>query len=196
MGTSGFVRASSMPQLERCATVVQTFWPFTIQSSPSRTARVARPATSEPALGSLNIWHQMSSPEKIRGSRRFFCSSLRVGEHGGRAHADADRGRGRIAVHDLRVPRDLVVHDRAASWAAGRARRGLPGKCTHARPCSNCLRRNVTLSLRSGWISASSARVRSRSSASLIVRYSAMAGLRRAAWVRSGRRRTSGARPS
>ena len=34
-----------------------------------------------------------------------------VGEHHGRAHADADDARGRIAVHDLRVARDLVVHD-------------------------------------------------------------------------------------
>ena len=75
-GTSGFVRTISMPQLERCATEVHTFWPFTIQSSPSRTAREERPATSEPALGSLNIWHQMSSPEKMRGRWYFFCASL------------------------------------------------------------------------------------------------------------------------
>ena len=111
LGASGLVRASSMPQLERWATVVHTFWPFTIQSSPSRTARVARPATSEPALGSLNIWHQISSPEKIFGKQTLLLLLAGVGEHHGRAHADADDARGRIAVHDLRVARDLVVHD-------------------------------------------------------------------------------------
>ena len=34
----------------------------------------------------------------------------RVGEHGGRAHADADRAHRRIVMHDLRVLRDLVLH--------------------------------------------------------------------------------------
>ncbi len=70
------MRASSMPQRERCATVVHTFWPFTTQSSPSRTARVERPATSEPAPGSLKSWHHTSSPEKMRGSNAFFISSV------------------------------------------------------------------------------------------------------------------------
>jgi hypothetical protein len=41
-----------------------------------RSSRVASPATSEPAPGSLNIWHQMYSPEKIRGRSSFFISSL------------------------------------------------------------------------------------------------------------------------
>jgi hypothetical protein len=31
---------------------------------------------SEPALGSLKSWHQMSSPEKMRGSSSRFISSL------------------------------------------------------------------------------------------------------------------------
>ena len=76
MGTSGFVRASSIPHFERWATVVHTFWPLMIQSSPSRSARIASPATSEPADGSLNIWHQTSSPEKMRGRRSRFISSV------------------------------------------------------------------------------------------------------------------------
>ena len=37
---SGSVRASRMPNCATCASVVQTFWPFTTYSSPSRTARV------------------------------------------------------------------------------------------------------------------------------------------------------------
>ena len=68
LGCSGSVRAISIPQRERWATVVQTFWPLTIHSSPSRTALVERLATSEPAPGSLNIWHQISSPVN-RGRR-------------------------------------------------------------------------------------------------------------------------------
>ena len=39
-GASGFVRATSMPMSAICPPDVQTFWPLTIHSSPSRTARV------------------------------------------------------------------------------------------------------------------------------------------------------------
>ena len=59
-----------------CAPLVQTFWPVTIQSSPSFTARVFSAARSEPASGSENPWHQISSPERIGPSRRSFCSSV------------------------------------------------------------------------------------------------------------------------
>ena len=45
--------------------VVHTFCPLTTHSSPSRTARAARPATSLPAPGSENNWHQMSRLENI-----------------------------------------------------------------------------------------------------------------------------------
>ena len=44
------------------AKLVHTFWPVTTHSSPSRTARVESPARSEPAPGSENSWHQISSP--------------------------------------------------------------------------------------------------------------------------------------
>ena len=47
------------------ARVFHTFWPFTTHSSPSRTARVPSPAKSEPEPGSLNSWHQRSSPVNI-----------------------------------------------------------------------------------------------------------------------------------
>ena len=68
LGTSGSVRAMSMPQRARWASVVHTFWPLTIHSSPSRTAVVASEATSEPAPGSLKSWHQISSP--VNSGRR------------------------------------------------------------------------------------------------------------------------------
>ena len=48
--------------------MVHTFWPLTTHSSPSRTARVARLATSEPAPGSLKSWHQISS--QVKSGRR------------------------------------------------------------------------------------------------------------------------------
>jgi hypothetical protein len=37
---------------------------------------VASDATSEPALGSENPWHQISSAETIFGRKRAFCSSV------------------------------------------------------------------------------------------------------------------------
>ena len=61
LGTSGLVRATISPKDEMCASVVQTFCPLSTHSSPSRSARVDRPATSEPAPGSLKSWHQISS---------------------------------------------------------------------------------------------------------------------------------------
>ena len=67
LGTSGLVRVSSMPQLQNCAAEFQTFCPVTTNSSPSRTARVARLARSDPAPGSLNSWQIWISAERIRG---------------------------------------------------------------------------------------------------------------------------------
>ena len=55
------MRATSIPYFATWPSVVHTFWPLTIHSSPSRTARVLSPATSEPAPGSLKSWHQISS---------------------------------------------------------------------------------------------------------------------------------------
>jgi len=48
----------------------------TIQSSPSRTAVLRRPARSEPAEGSEKSWHQISSPESSLGTQRSFCRSV------------------------------------------------------------------------------------------------------------------------
>ena len=66
-GTSASVRASTTPQSDTCAQVVQTFCPDSRHSSPSRSARVASEARSEPAPGSLNSWHQRSELSTIRG---------------------------------------------------------------------------------------------------------------------------------
>jgi hypothetical protein len=75
-GASGSVRASSNPHFAWCAIDVQIFDPFTTHSSPSATARVASPATSDPAPGSLNSWHQISSAVKIGRRKRSRCSSV------------------------------------------------------------------------------------------------------------------------
>ncbi len=61
------VRAMRIPNLATIARDVQIFWPFTMNTSPSRTARVARLARSEPASGSLKSWHHISSPRSIGG---------------------------------------------------------------------------------------------------------------------------------
>ncbi len=68
LGRSGSVRAMIIPHRARWARLVHTFWPLRIHSSPSRTAVVDSEATSDPAPGSLNIWHQISSPVN-RGRR-------------------------------------------------------------------------------------------------------------------------------
>jgi hypothetical protein len=51
-----------MAHRDPTAPLVHTFWPFTTHSSPSRTARVAAAARSEPASGSLKSWHITMSP--------------------------------------------------------------------------------------------------------------------------------------
>ena len=75
-GTSQFVRASIIPQSEKCAPDVQTFWPLTTSSSPSSSARVVSPARSEPAPGSEKSWHHTCSPFSIRRRKKSFCSSV------------------------------------------------------------------------------------------------------------------------
>ncbi len=75
-GTSTFVRVRHRPQSDHQAPVVQTFEPFRIHSSPSRTAVVCAPATSDPPLGSDSICIQISSPRRIAGTCWRFCSSV------------------------------------------------------------------------------------------------------------------------
>ena len=76
LGTSGSVRASTTPKSALWAQVVQTFWPVSTHSSPSRSARMASEARSEPAPGSLNSWHHSSSLRTIGGRKRSRCSSV------------------------------------------------------------------------------------------------------------------------
>ena len=67
LGTSGSVRARHTAQSDTWAHVVHTFCPVSTQSSPSRSARVASEARSDPAPGSLNSWHHFSVLSTMRG---------------------------------------------------------------------------------------------------------------------------------
>ncbi len=64
-GLSGDVRVMISPMSEYWAPDVQTFWPVTIHSSPSRSALVWMPARSEPAIGSEKSWQPTRSPRYI-----------------------------------------------------------------------------------------------------------------------------------
>src|SRR5204863_54583 len=61
---------------EKAAPLVQTFWPSTTQSWPSRTARVRSDATSLPASGSLMPMHHIDSPATMSGIHRWRCSGV------------------------------------------------------------------------------------------------------------------------
>src|SRR5262249_47914335 len=76
LGTSQFVRAKQRAQSFHHAPLVQIFEPFSTHSSPSRTAVVSAPATSEPPLGSERNCPQISSPRRILGTCSRFCSSV------------------------------------------------------------------------------------------------------------------------
>ena len=64
-GTSGSVRASSIPKSAESAPEFHTFCPVTTHSSPSRSARVPTLARSDPDPGSLKSWHHAASPSAM-----------------------------------------------------------------------------------------------------------------------------------
>ena len=76
LGTSQLVRARHRPQSDHHAPVVHTLDPFNTHWSPSRTAVVRAPATSEPPLGSERNCIHNSSPRRMAGRWRCFCSSV------------------------------------------------------------------------------------------------------------------------
>ena len=104
--------------------------PLTIQSSPSRTARVRSEATSVPASGSLMPMHHADVPATISGSQRSLLvrgaelqqrrADLAVGE---------PRRRQRRALGDQRLE-----HDEALDGACGRRRRPRPARSCRASP--------------------------------------------------------------
>ena len=75
LGTFGSVRVMMMPKSEKWAPEVHTFWPLMTHSSPSFSALVRMPATSEPAAGSEKSWHQISSPRRAGPTKRLQVSA-------------------------------------------------------------------------------------------------------------------------
>ena len=76
LALSQSARASSRPQCALCAAVVHTFWPLITHLLPRLSARVTAPAMSEPLPGSLNSWHQVSSPVRMRFRNFSLCRSV------------------------------------------------------------------------------------------------------------------------
>src|SRR5215467_11294801 len=108
-GTSGFVRTSRMIQCAKCAPDVHTFWPLTTKWSPWSMARVRRLARSEPAPGSENPWHQISSALRIAGRWRRFCSGVPVDDgRPDQAQPHVPRQHGRAGDGVLLVPDDAL----------------------------------------------------------------------------------------
>ena len=133
-GTSGSVRATRMPQCASCASDVHTFCPETTQSAPSsRTARVASEARSDPAPGSLNSWHQTSSPVHSGPQPALALVVGAVGEDRRRGHTEADAVAARVVVRGARRRQRRVRHglERAA---ARRGRRARPGSAPRPGP--------------------------------------------------------------
>ena len=61
------VRARQMPWSATRPFEHHTFWPVSIQASPSRSALVDSDARSLPAPGSLKSWHHTAAPEASVG---------------------------------------------------------------------------------------------------------------------------------
>ena len=97
--------------------MVQTFWPVTTHSSPSRTARVFSEARSEPEPGSEKPWHQISSADRIGGEEALLLLLGAVGDDRRPAHREAEH------VGHLRRAgaRDLLVEDRLLDERGARA---------------------------------------------------------------------------
>ena len=145
LGTSGSVRASSTPKSARWAHVVHTFWPVSTHSSPSRSARVASEARSDPAPGSLNSWHHTSSLRTIGGQEAQPLLLGAVGEQRGRGQVEPERVEPAEVVRaqlglDRRGPTrrrhvEPAVRDRPGRRRRARTRR-TPGTRPRSRPGS------------------------------------------------------------
>ena len=138
---SGSVRTTSRPHLETWASVVHTFWPLTIHSSPSARRGDDRPAKSEPEPGS----REQLAPDLLAGEQRTQVALLLLLapplDDRRAAHAVADR----VAVVRVRAAggEDPLVDRSSAASATGRARRGPRGSAPRPDPRSNCAPRNV-----------------------------------------------------
>ena len=76
LGTSGLVRTVAKPIPATWAPLVHTFWPLTSHPPSTRVPRVLMPAASDPASGSLNSWHQITSCASAGRTQRSIWSSV------------------------------------------------------------------------------------------------------------------------
>src|ERR1700730_16909963 len=72
----GLVLTTTMTRSHIWPFEMNVFWPEMTYSSPWRSARVRMPCRSLPVPGSVMAIAQPISPEPMRGSHFFFCSSL------------------------------------------------------------------------------------------------------------------------
>ena len=107
-GASGSVRTVARPWRATCAPLVHTFCPLSSQPPSTRVARVRTPAASDPAAGSLNSWHQMTSWASADGTHRATCSGGPVLDQrqddpaGDAVHRSLDPGGGELLLdHQL-----------------------------------------------------------------------------------------------
>ena len=110
-GTSQLVRARHSPQSDHQAPVVQIFEPFEHPLVTVPDGGGQRPATSEPPLGSERNCIQISSPRRMAGMCRCFCSSVPKSR---RTAAQGDEGRGLepggiLVAGQLGIERPLVL---------------------------------------------------------------------------------------
>jgi hypothetical protein len=75
-GCGSRVRAKTMNRSAMGALVMNCLCPSITQVSPSRRARVRRPAGLEPAPGSVRAKEATTSPAAMRSSQVFFCSAV------------------------------------------------------------------------------------------------------------------------
>src|SRR5271167_2636698 len=76
LGTSGSVRTVASPRAQYCAPLVHTFCPLIFQPPSTRVALVLIDAASEPASGSENSWHQISSLRSAFSTNRSICHGV------------------------------------------------------------------------------------------------------------------------
>ena len=106
-----------------------TFCPVMTQRSPSRAARVVRPARSEPAPGSLNSWHQADPALEDRRHEAVDLLGGALGEDRRRRHQQPEAARrAQGAVVGERRPHDRL---RPAVEARGRPARGRSAGAVH-----------------------------------------------------------------
>ena len=112
------------------------------QRSPSRSARVVRPARSDPAPGSLKSWHQATRPSRIGGTSRVDLVGRAVGEDRRRGHQQAEP-----AGRTQRTERRRSAERTMAEDRRGRPRPPCSGvKCGAVQPASATMRHHSSTS--------------------------------------------------